>query len=423
MNVKGEYKTKWWCTVKALIFLIGLMVVLTSCGYISTNIEGSNNNINDTFSIVDSTTYTPAIEIGNNNELQNNTDNNISNNEMEENQEEDTDEETYAAKFTVTEGETITLDDVLALDPDGDNIEIEFSKPFNNKGVWVTKDGDAGEHTATLTASDGILTTVEKIKIIVNPSNKPPVIDCEDEITVKEGDIVELDCDIYDMEGDEITSEVFGWMDSYTKQTGYDDEGEYIVSVKAADGNRFSVKEITVNVENLNRAPIVDLLDTIRITEGDTVQVDVSYEDPDGDDITITYPNEFNDDGTWETMIGDAGIHTFTIIVSDGENHVSVPLTVEVSKFNTAPIISPIEDIEVAEGDLITINVVATDEQEDDLIITFSGFMNSSTYQTDYEDAGDYNVLITVSDGQLSSQVNVPITIFNTNRPPVFVFG
>ena len=54
-----------------------------------------------------------------------------------------------------------------AEDPDEDNLIYNFSSPLNQEGEWQTTYGDAGEHIATVSVSDGENIVEEDIKIII----------------------------------------------------------------------------------------------------------------------------------------------------------------------------------------------------------------------------------------------------------------
>ena len=95
------------------------------------------------------------------------------------------------------EGDLIDLNPI-AEDPDGDEIEIIFSEPFSDKGLWQTGEGDAGEHIVIVTASDGIDEAETRVLISLAPGNKAPKIECPEEVVVKETETINLDCNIYD---------------------------------------------------------------------------------------------------------------------------------------------------------------------------------------------------------------------------------
>lgn len=143
-----------------------------------------------------------------------------------------------------------------AQDPDGDEITFEYTEPLNNFGDWKTEKGDAGKYEVTITASDGELSDQQTIMIIVESSNEAPIIGGAADMTVKEGETVELGITAEDPEGKEVTITYSGWMTSDTKEVGYDEEGTHEVVVTASDGEMVSKKTIQITVEDVNRAPV-----------------------------------------------------------------------------------------------------------------------------------------------------------------------
>ncbi len=372
------------------------------------NVTGLNSSNSSNASVV--------IDVNNSEVVDNGSDVNAKNNSSSSEDLSD-----YLTVLKVTEGEVVSLQSLTAEDPDGDSIVYTYSQPFDANGLWVTKDGDEGTYLATITASDGVLSTTETVKIIVLPSNKAPIITCPSNITVKEGDLIKLDCSIVDLEGDNVSYKVSGFMDSLTYETTFDDAGEHDVIISATDGNKNSLALIKVYVENVNRAPTFVPVKPIEVTEGDSVVLDLQVSDPDGDSLTIDYPFVFDNNGVWMTKHGDAGNYDLEVSVSDGKNIVKIPVNVVVNKLNIAPVIDNFEDLTVEEGDLISLSPSIVDADDDSLTIIYSGFMNSTTYQTTFDDAGVYNETLTVSDGQHTVSKTISITILNKNRPPVFV--
>ena len=64
--------------------------------------------------------------------------------------------------------------------------------------------------------------------------------------------------------------------------------------------------------------------------------------------------------------------------------------------------LGPITDITVNEGDVVTLSPTATDADGDTLTFSYSGWMSTASYTTNYTDAGTHIVSVTVSDGTLS---------------------
>jgi hypothetical protein len=330
--------------------------------------------------------------------------------------------ESVAFTVTKTEGELIDLNELnlVAEDPDGDPIEYTFSEPFNENGRWQTNIGDEGKYLVTITASDGELTTSEDIQIVVTRANRPPVIECPEMLTVMEGDTVNLDCNIYDEEGDAILVGYDGWMQSSSYETTYDDAGEYIVFVRASDKvNKASVK-IDVVVEDVNRPPMIDDIEDITLMETETVQITPEVSDPDGDIVTVSFSAPLDENGEWMTVDGDAGVHEVTVYADDGTDETTLDVMITVTNINTAPVLKEMDDIEVDEGETIVLPINAYDPEGDELTIIVSGWMDSEEYETTYDDAGEYDVTVTVSDGVLSASQDVHIIVNNVNRPPVF---
>ena len=393
---------------KILIGLLVVMaVVLSACSLntytgLSDNSSSTNISVNDSFQVVDDTSVS---ETSDNQDLAQNV--------------EDSD---VLTTFTVHEGDLVSLKDLYAIDPDGDSVSYSYETPFNAAGLWQTNEGDEGKYLTTITASDGMLTTSEQVQIVVLPSNKPPVIECDDSYSFTEGDFIQLPCVIYDKEGDHVDYTVSGFMDSLSYQTTFDDSGDHLVVVSATDGNRVSTKEINISIANVNRAPVLNSaeLAPINATELDTISLDIEVSDPDGDELSITYPPQFDNDGVWVPQQGDAGDYNLSVIVSDGESEITLPLTIHIEKVNLPPVFEPIGDLTYNEGDFIALPINITDE--DEVIVTYSGYMNSRTHLASYDDAGVYEETVVASDSANHTVTQTfTITILNVNRPPEFV--
>ncbi|MFP4524618.1 MAG: hypothetical protein ACLFO2_04900 [Candidatus Woesearchaeota archaeon] len=329
-------------------------------------------------------------------------------------------EEDVAHTVRITEGELVKVD-LKAVDPDGDPLEYEYEEPLNERGRWQTEIGDEGRYLVTVTVSDGKLATKEDVLIIVERANRAPVINCPDTIDVKEGETLDIDCDIYDEEGDNIMVSYQGWMTSSTKEVGYDDAGEHAVLVRASDGEKENTKEIIIDVEDVNREPVLKPVQDVTVMETNTVSVDPEVSDPDGDDVSLSFSKPLDDNGTWTTDDGDAGTYDVTVTATDGKATVSEEFTVTVTQINTKPVLKPIGDIEVDEGETIKLPVDAYDPEGDELTFSYSGFMDTKEYTTDYDDAGEYQQTVTVSDGVLETSETFTITVNDKNRPPRFV--
>ncbi len=319
-----------------------------------------------------------------------------------------------------TEGDLVELRPE-AIDPDGDAVSYFFTEPFNENGRWQTNIGDQGQYLVTVTASDGKAETKQDVLVIIHKGNMAPVVECPEEIIVDEGEKISLDCNIYDPEGESIIVEYSGFMKSSTYETGFEDAGEYSVQISARDKDKTTTEAVKIRILNVNRAPeISGVPDQITAMETEIVSLNPEASDADGDDVTIIFSEPFNDQGVWKTSIGDAGVYEASVVANDGESAIKKRFTLTITHKNTPPVLEEIKDITVSEGDAITLPIKASDREDDDLEVTIKGWMNSESYTTTYDDAGEYTVTVIVSDGEFEDKQTFSVTVLDKNRPPVF---
>ena len=334
-------------------------------------------------------------------------------------------------RLEATEGDVLRVP-LTAVDPDGDTVTYEYEEPFDENGVWQTEIGDAGRYVIDVVASDGRAETVAPLVVTINKANRAPVLNCPDQFVFSEGELANLQCDVFDEEGDEVVVSYSGWSRSRTKRTSYLDSGEYTVRITASDGNSSTSEEVPVIIEDTNRPPSIEGPRNITVEETSTVTPSLTIEDPDGDDVTVTYTEPLNEDGIWETTFGDAGTYTAAVTASDGDLSTTRDITITVQDRNQAPVIRPLDLIRVNEGETVQIEPETYDPDGDSVSISFSGWMSSSTKQTSYTDAhpsgctekgctARYSVFVTATDGQQTSQDEVVVEVVDTNRTTRFV--
>jgi hypothetical protein len=329
-------------------------------------------------------------------------------------------EEDVAYVIKVTEGDLVKLD-LQAVDPDGDKLEYAFSNPLNEQGRWQTKIGDEGKYLTTVTVSDGKLATSEDILIVIVRANRPPFIECPEQLIVKENELLTIDCNVYDEEGDSILISYEGWVSSNTKQTNYNDAGKYTALIRASDSKKESTKTLEIVVENVNRAPTLDSIDDLTVMETTNIAIKPKTSDPDGDEVVLSYSKPLNDNGEWLTNDGDSGVYDVIVVASDGSATATEKFVITVTQINTVPVLKEIKDITVNEGETIKIPVNAYDPEGDELTISYSGYMDRAEKAVGYEESGSYEQTVTVSDGVLQTSQTFTITIVNKNRAPKFV--
>lgn len=238
------------------------------------------------------------------------------------------------------EGKLVTLNP-KAEDPDGDAIIYGFSEPFDKDGKWQTQIGDAGKYRVTVTASDGKTEVSEDILVIIQRANRAPEVVCNKDVVVNEGDLIELQCEISDIDEDALIVGYSGFMTTNTYQTTFEDAGEYTVQVSAADATHKTTEDISITVLDVNRAPIVnpDFVSTISVKETTPIKIDTSkIVDPDEDELSFSFSEPFDENGEWTPKEGDAGIYYVEAVISDGHETITKQINVEVKVKNRPPV-------------------------------------------------------------------------------------
>ncbi len=322
----------------------------------------------------------------------------------------------------IVEGQLVSFPNLKATDPDGDAITYTFTEPLNKRGMWQTKEGDAGRYKVTITASDGKNRVSQDVIIVVKPLNRPPVLEImQTQITIKEGDKAIIQAKATDPDGDSVKLIYTGWMLGPEKVTNYKDAGEHKVIVTADDGKTKVQQEVTITVENVNRGPKIEPISDIVIKEGDKITIEPRATDPDGDEISFIYSKPVMPNGVWQTKEGDAGKFRVTVTATDGEIEDTTSFYVVVESLNKAPVITvPLETIRVQEGDPVSIKATVTDPENDELTISYLGWMTSDTYVTDYDDQGTHEVKITATDGINTVTKTIIVIVDDVNRAPIF---
>jgi hypothetical protein len=238
--------------------------------------------------------------------------------------------------ITVKENEWVNLK-VKVTDPDKDKVNYSFSKPLNQVGKWKTNYGDAGEYIITITATDGILTTEKKVKIVVDRVNVAPIISSTKDLYADEGKTVNFEPKVSDPNNDAVTVVVSEPLKSGTFATDHTSAGEYKIKVTASDGELETEKTFKLVVNDVNVLPEVKGLHDFNIKEGDVVKIEPQVSDLDEDEITLTISDPVGNDGIWETAFTDHGKYTVTIVADDGKDKVTRKVQIVVEDVNMPP--------------------------------------------------------------------------------------
>jgi hypothetical protein len=128
--------------------------------------------------------------------------------------------------------------------------------------TYQTDYDSAGTHTVKADVTDGISTASRIWSIEVTNVNRKPMLEQIGDVYAKETEKVIITAFATDDDLDPITYSIsdkrFTQTDNvFTWQTDYDSAGTYEVTVKSMDGSDTTEEVFAVNVENVNRPPMI----------------------------------------------------------------------------------------------------------------------------------------------------------------------
>jgi len=196
-------------------------------------------------------------------------------------------------------------------------------------------------------------------------------------------------------------------------------EAEVEEGIKEVEGLEEEEKEVvSTKVEEVNEEDF-DII--IKVKEGDLVNLQPKVMDPDNDVITFTYSEPLDENGKWQTDYGDAGKYIITITASDGVTTTEKQILLIVEKVNVPPVIEGVEDkIVIDEGNVLELKPHVYDPNKDEVTVSISQPVgDDGIWETDYQSAGEYTVVITATDGELETVKEILVIVNRKNVPPI----
>ncbi len=324
-------------------------------------------------------------------------------------------------------------------------------------GASITSDGvftwtpiAAGDYAFDVVVSDGSLTDSETITVRVNELNVAPVLDPIGDKTVDEMTLLAFTATATDANipaqtltfslsgapaGASMTSSgVFTWTPSEAQGPG-----DYTFDVVVSDGSLTDSETITVHVNEVNVAPVLDPIGGKTVTVESLLTFTATATDADIPAQTLAFSligapagASITAGGVFSWTPSALGDYTFDVVVSDGSLSDSETITVSVvATPNTAPVLDPIGGKTVDEGNLLTFTATATDSDIPAQILTFSlggavpagasitsGGVFSWT-PSEAQGPGDYAFDVIVSDGSLTDSETITVHVNEVNVAPV----
>jgi hypothetical protein len=361
-------------------------------------------------------------------------------------------------KITIKEKQTIDLKQII-VDPDQDPLDYVFNTPFDNSGVWETSYEDAGSFVTEFLVNDGEYDFKARVEIEVRNTNQPPkILDSFSEsriVLTEEDHNLNFYVEAVDGDGDELT---YTWkldglivseVNSCTHYFDFDSSGGHNLTLIISDGQREVIGEWELEVENVNRAPELNLL-PVTVNETQLVKLELPRRDLDGDVVEYSFKDKFDQYGEWQTNYDDSGIYKIYVYASDGDLETKQKLELTVNDVDRAPELN-IPYLEVSEEGKLNWEIDTSDLDGDLITVTLEGspegsIFDGSTRTLTWEPGYDFirrkggvlsNILNSLRlENRLLRVRNVPIQVtscgkdlcttklahlkvLNINRPPV----
>ncbi|HHG3572361.1 TPA: tandem-95 repeat protein [Vibrio parahaemolyticus] len=372
-----------------------------------------------------------------------------------------------------TEEDTAVTIDVLVNDSDveGDALSIQSASVPSEQGsvdivdgklVFTPAENFNGEATITYIVTDGDLTDEAKVTVTVTPVNDSPVA-VDDTTSIQEDTAVTIDVltNDTDVDGDKLsiesasvpkeqgTVEVVNGKLVFTPAENFNGDAEITYTV--TDGQLTDEAKVTVTVNPVNDAPTIKVDAVESITEDgvntDTVVATLTVRDTDTPEDQLTVSLENNSNGYFvlvgnDVKLTQAGVDavnndelnlkdlTISASVSDGVNPTANDSdSLIVNRVNDAPVAK--DDIATTQEDTaVTIDVLPndTDVDGDKLSVESASVpkeqgtvevVNGKLVFTPAENFnGDAEITYTVTDGELTDEAKVTVTVNPVNDAP-----
>jgi hypothetical protein len=217
----------------------------------------------------------------------------------------------------------------------------------------------------------------------------------------------------------------FSWTPDFGQANNY--QVLFIVTddgVPAASDN----EEITITVGDVNRPPVLDPIGNRQANEGETLSFTISATGPDGDNLsfagnglpegaTLTDQGDGTALFNWTPDFAQAGNHSVEFVVMDDGMPVasdSEEITVTIGNVNRPPILDPIGDRSVTEGEVLSFILTASDPDGDLLAYTVDGLPAGAELIDNGDGTAQFNWL--PSTGQ-AGEYPVSFTLTDTGVP------
>ncbi len=339
-----------------------------------------------------------------------------------------------------------------AVDPDKQRVSFAADVPpegltISESGLvqWTPSYEQSGNYELTVSAHDGEAVVSTIINLDVENTNRKPTILSKPELTLSEGELYEYAMQTEDLDGDNLTFSLVKKPQGASIQEGilgwaptYEQAGLHPIVMSVSDGESTVEQAFSLKVANTNRAPswTEPEMEATQLKENKPWGLTLKATDPDRD--TVRFSLQTPVDGlklqgnklSWKPDFTQAGEHEIVLEATDGSLAEIQTLVLGVENTNRSPRIISKGVVKAAEDQPYRYDLGVVDADEEDqgnlMIELVQGpegmtvLDHTLSWVPDFESAGSHQVVIKVTDGDLSAEQSYSIKVANTNRAPVF---
>ena len=347
--------------------------------------------------------------------------------------------------------------EVLTVSSFSDRDEVTTVASVSSSSVEIFTSDFHGESEITVIVSDGELSDTTDFIVTIVPTNDAPIIAPVENISIEENSEITVHLELTDIDTGEVLTVVAysdtvdvivtansadGLYDStITISTTDDWHGFSLITVIVSDGELTDTTQFSVAVGPVNDAPIIIAINDQVLNE-DSVGV-FAFEVSDIDTGTVLTLSAFSDTSS-VSVITDSEDYTvtvtpnqnwhgqaeITVIVSDNFLTDTTFFTITMTPVNDAPIIAeksdqvidedipetfPLELTDIDTGEVLMLSVSSAFSELD---VTANSDDSTITVTPAADWYGESEVVVIVSDGELSDTTSFMVTIDPVNDAP-----
>jgi len=319
--------------------------------------------------------------------------------------------------------------------------------------TWTPTFEQSGEYISTITLADGEFTVEQPVTITVTHVNRVPEIQPIKPQNIDENmqlqfSVASNDPDKEDEGKTTLTSSELPQGATFDPATGsvswtptYEQSGEYSITFTIADPAGLNASQTTtINVNHVNRAPVLTAVAAQTINENVPLTFTLIASDEDKEDegklkfSSTNLPQGSTLDAAtgvfaWTPTFLQAGSFKVDLKVTDsGDMSATQPAEITVTNVNRTPVLNPVQDGSVFENSVIAFSVSGTDEDSDDELkysidnlpdgAKFDEKSGAFSWTPNYNQAGEYSLTASLSDGNEQATAPFKLVVENVNRRP-----